>query len=220
MTVLVALAGPWSQIARAAGNRPRIGYLSIVSADADASNLDAFRRSLELFGYAEGRTVDIDYRFSNGSTEALTGLAQELLQMKPDVVPASAVSPARAVKGLAPALPIVCPAFSDSFVPSLAASFAHPGGSVTGVASDVEQLIGKLVELALDAIPGITKIGLLANPAGGSMSRFEQQIQSTAQSHGLKVDIVQVEKSADIDDVLQHSNAGTRKPSSYQRMAF
>jgi putative tryptophan/tyrosine transport system substrate-binding protein len=194
--------------ARAAGGRPRVGSLSISSEQHDASNLAAFRDGLQAFGFIEGRTVDIDYRYSNGDTEGLTALAQDLLKTKPDVVLASAVSPTRVMNRVAPALPIVCPSFSDSFVPSLAASFAHPGGSVTGIASDVEQLIGKLVEVTLDAMPGITAIGFLANPAGGSMARFEQQIQSTAQSHGITVQIAQVEKPGDLDGALQKLKAG------------
>jgi putative ABC transport system substrate-binding protein len=148
--VLIACS---SLAARAAGERPRIGVLSISSAERDAGSLAAFREGLQRSGYVAGQSVDIHYRFSNGDTEALTGLAHELLQVKPDVVLASAVSPTRAMNRAAPRVPIVCPSFSDSFVPSLAASFAHPGGSVTGIASDVEQLIGKLVELTLDAIP-------------------------------------------------------------------
>jgi ABC-type uncharacterized transport system substrate-binding protein len=196
-------AAVWPFGAHAAGGRQRVGFLSISSAERDASNLAAFRDGLQHFGYAEGQTIDIDYRYSNGNTEALTTLAHELLQMKPDVVLASAVSPTKAMKRIAPALPIVCPAFSDSFVPDLAASFAHPGGSVTGIASDVEQLIGKLVELALDALPGTTNIGFLSNPAGGSMARFEQQVQSAARSHGVEVQIAQAEESADLSRAVQ-----------------
>jgi putative tryptophan/tyrosine transport system substrate-binding protein len=190
-------------VAWAAGERPRIGFLSISSAERDVSNLAAFREGLQRLGYVPSQSVDIDYRFSNGDAEALTGLAQELLQLKPDVVLATAVSPTRAMNRVAPRLPIVCPAFSDSFVPSLAASFAHPGGSVTGIATDVEQLVGKLVELALDAIPGTKKIGFLANPAGGSMARFEQQVRATAQFHAVEVLTAQVEKPADLAGALQ-----------------
>ena len=69
---------------------------------------------------------------------------------------------------------------------------------MTGIASDVEGLIGKLTELTLDTIPGTTTIGFLANPAGGSMARFEQQVQSTAQARGVEVRIEQVEKLDDI----------------------
>jgi len=204
---LLAGVAAWPMAARAADERPRVGVLSISSAETDGRNIAAFRDGLHQLGYAEGRNLDIDYRFSNGNAEALTPLAQELLQTKPNVMLASAVSPTRAINRLAPAIPIVCPSFSDSFVPSLAASFAHPGRSVTGVATDVEQLIGKLVELALDIIPGTTKIGFLANPAGGSMARFEVQVQSAAQSHRIAVQIVEIVKPDDIDDAIQRLKA-------------
>jgi putative ABC transport system substrate-binding protein len=88
----------WPLASWAAGGRPRIGILSISSAERDASNLAAFRDGLQRLGYVEGRSIDIDYRFSNGNSDALAGLARELLQMKPDVVLASAVSPTRAMK--------------------------------------------------------------------------------------------------------------------------
>jgi putative ABC transport system substrate-binding protein len=119
----------WPLTSWAAGGRPRIGVLSISSEEREARNLAAFRDALQRLGYVEGRSVDIDYRFSDGNTDTLPGLAQELLLTKPDVVLATAVSPTRAINRIAPGLPIVCPAFSDSFVPSLAANFAHPGGS-------------------------------------------------------------------------------------------
>jgi len=189
--------------ARAAGGHPRIGVLDIGSAESDARDLAAFRDGLQRLGYVEGRTVDIDYRYADGDTNELPALAQEIIQLKPDVVLASAVSPTRAVKGVAQTLPIVCPAFSDAFIPNLAVSFAHPGGSITGIASDVDGMIGKLTELTLDVLPGTTKIGFLANPAGGSMARFEQQVQSASQARGVEVRIEQLEKLGDSDEAFQ-----------------
>ena len=109
---------------------------------------------------------------------------------------------------IAPGLPIVCPAFSDSFVPSLAGTLAHPGGSVTGIASDVEGLFGKLTELTLDAIPGATRIGFLANPAGASMARFEQQVQSAAHARGVEVQIEQVGKLAEFEGAFGRLSEG------------
>ena len=149
--------------------------LDINSAEYSAPYVAAFREALRRLGYVEGQNTHIDYRSSNGSTKALTDLAGELAVLKPDVAVANSVSPVRAMKSAAPALPIVCPAFGDSFVPSLAASFAHPGGSVTGIATNVEGLFGKLTELAVDAIPGMSKIGFLGNPDGASMKTYETQ---------------------------------------------
>jgi putative ABC transport system substrate-binding protein len=172
ITFLGGTAATWPLAALGAGGRPRIGVLDINSADADARNLAAFRDGLQRLGYIEGGTVDIDYRYSDGDTDRLPALAQELVQLKPDVVLAASVSPARAVKRIAPALPIVCPGFGDAFVPSLAASFAHPGGSVTGIATEVEGLFGKLTELTLDAIPGTTTSRRFNQPPRRVGSRY------------------------------------------------
>jgi putative ABC transport system substrate-binding protein len=207
---IVGLGGTvvWPITARAAGRRPRIGFLDINSAESDTRHVAAFRDALQRLGYIEGQTVDVDYRYADGDTEKLTALAQELVQLKPDVVLASAVSPTRAMKRVAPDLPIVCPAFSDSFVPSLAASLAHPGGSVTGIASDVEGMFGKLTEVTLDAIPGTAKIGFLANPAGGSMKRFEQQVQSAANARGVEVQIEEVRTIDDFEGAFARLSQG------------
>jgi putative ABC transport system substrate-binding protein len=209
--LIVGLGGAaivWPFAARAAGHLPRIGVLDINSAETNVRNLAAFRDGLRGQGYIEGSTVDIDYRYSDGDTDRLPALAQELVQLKPDVVLAVSVSPARAVKRIAPTMPIVCPSFGDAFVPSLAASFAHPGGSVTGIATEVEGLFGKLTELTLDAIPGTTKIGFLANPTGASMPHYEQAVQSAAQARRVEVQVEPVRKLDDFDEAFQRFSDG------------
>ena len=183
------------------------GYLSISSADFDAADLAAFREGLLKLGYIEGQTIDIDYRYSNGDAAGLERLAQELLQQKPDVMLANAISPVRVLKRAAPNMPIVCPGFGDSFVPSVAASFAHPGGSVTGIATNVEGLTGKLIELARDAIPGASAIGFLANPTGASTAENERQVQAAALAQGVKVQIESIKVPGDIDDAFARLSA-------------
>ena len=193
----------WPFAARAQRVRARMGILSINSPENDARNMGAFREALQGLGHVEGRNIDIDYRASSGDTKSLTGMAQELIRLKPQVILANSVTPTRIVNRIAPNLPIVCPAFSDSFVPSLATSFARPGGRVTGVATDVESLIGKLAELVFDVMPDATRIGYLSNPAGGSMGRFEQQVKTAAKARGVEVRIAQAEKSDEIPGALR-----------------
>jgi len=193
-------------VARAAPARPRIGVLGIGDPERDAPLLAAFRDGLQRLGYVEGRSIDIDYRAARGDMKALPVLAKELIDLKPQVMFALSVSPVRAVKRIAPEMPIVCPAFGDAFVPDLASNFAHPAGTVTGIASSVEGLFGKLVELAHDAIPGVTRIGFLSNPAGASMARFEQQVKAAAKTLGLELRIAVAEKLDDIEGALRKLN--------------
>jgi putative ABC transport system substrate-binding protein len=183
--------------------RPRIGMLSINSPESDARFVAAFKEALQGLGHIEGRTIDIDYRASSGDTKSLTVLAQELIRLNPHVMLANSVTPTWTINRIAPNMPIVCPAFSDAFVPSLATSFAHPSGRVTGVASDVESLIGKLAELVSDIFPDATQIGYLSNPAGGSMGRYEQQIKTVAKAHGMEIRIAHAEKRDEINPALR-----------------
>ena len=183
--------------------RARMGFLSINSPQNDARFFAAFKEALQGLGHIEGRTIDIDYRASSGDTTSLVEFAQELIRLKPQVMLANSVTPTRTINRIAPDMPIVCPAFSDGFVPSLATSFARPGGRVTGVASDVEFLIGKLAELVFDLIPDAAQIGYLSNPAGGSMGRFEQQIKTAAKARGVEVRIAHAEKRDEIAGALR-----------------
>jgi putative tryptophan/tyrosine transport system substrate-binding protein len=206
--LLGAAGASWPLPAHAQRARARMGILSITSPETDERNLAAFRQGLQRLGHIEGRTIDIDYRASSGDTTGLTELAQELIRLKPQVILATAVTPTRTVNRIAPDLPIVCPGFSDSFIPSLAASFARPGGRVTGVATDVESLIGKLAELVFDVMPDTTRIGFLSNPVGGSMGRFEQQIRTAARARGVEVVIAQAERVDQIAGALQQLSGG------------
>ena len=110
-----------------------------------------------------------------------------MVALKPDVLVGNQPSAARALKSVAPILPIVCPALTDAIMPDLAASYARPGGSVTGIAQSVEGLTGKLLELALEVVPGTVRIGFLSNPTGASMQLFAQNIYAGARARGIAV---------------------------------
>lgn len=77
-------------------------------------------------------------------------------------------SPAKVLKSIAPTLPIVCPQLTDAQLSDLVASYARPGGTVTGLAQTVEGLTGKLIELVQEFVPGAVRVGFLSNPTGAS----------------------------------------------------
>jgi ABC-type uncharacterized transport system substrate-binding protein len=167
--------------------RPRIAFLTLAGQQEDAPLITGLGEGLRRLGYVEGRNLDIDYRYANGDVARLSPLAQELIALKPDVLFGSEPSAARAFKSVAPTLSIVCPALSDAVIPELAASYARPGGSVTGIAQSVEGLTAKLVDLALEIVPDAIRIGFLANPSGYSMKLFAQSVGVGAHTRGITV---------------------------------
>jgi len=191
IALLGGAAVAWPLVVRAAQGRPRISVLALNAKNGMTRNLAALRDALRRLGYIDTQTADIDTRYADGDVSRLPVLARELLQSRPDVMLADTPSAATAANKAAAALPIVCPTFSDSVVPSLAASYAHPGGNVTGVSNIVEGITGKLVDLTLDALPVTKKIGLLVNPAGASTAINRQQIVSAAQGRGVETVIAE-----------------------------
>jgi putative ABC transport system substrate-binding protein len=158
-------------------------------------------------GYVAGQTIDIDYRYAEGDTERLRPLARELIALLPDVMFAAEPSPARAVKALAPTLPIVCPNLGDH-LPDLFASYARPGGSVTGLATIVEGVNVKLVELAQDALPGLMRVGLLINPSGANRTLVQGQVDAATRARGRTTVVEEVSTSEALAPALDRMAKG------------
>ncbi|MFL6797452.1 MAG: ABC transporter substrate binding protein [Xanthobacteraceae bacterium] len=164
--------------------RPRIGFLTLSAPDEGQQLVQSFIEGLRRLGYAPDRDVDIQYGYAAGNVDRLIPLALQLMAFQPDVLVGSEPSPCRALKSLAPTLPIVCLALTSALIPELIASYSRPGGNVTGMAVTVEGLTGKLVEVAREILPGAVRIGFLSNPTGASMGLFTDSIEEAARAAG------------------------------------
>jgi putative tryptophan/tyrosine transport system substrate-binding protein len=189
ITLIGGAAASWPVAARAQqlGRLHKVAVLTLLAPEQAAAFVASFRDELQHLGYVEGQSVEFDYRYAEGDVARLHGLAQELIALKPDVVLAVEPSSARSIKSINPALPIVCIGLSDGVIPELAASYARPGGSVTGIAMTVEGLMGKLVELTRETVPNTSRIGFLHNPEGASMRLFANGVDAAARALGVSV---------------------------------
>jgi putative tryptophan/tyrosine transport system substrate-binding protein len=186
ITLLGGAAAAWSTMAHPAGRGSRIGVLTLLSNQDEGGRVADFVAGLRGLGYNEGHNLDIDYRYADGDTARLDPLARELIALKPDLIYAAEPSAARAVNRAAPTLPIVCASLGDH-LPDLFASYARPGGSVTGLAMIIEGLNAKQVEVALELVPGATRIGLLVNPHGANRDFIVSQVKTATRTRGLTV---------------------------------
>ena len=60
--------------------------LETVAAPLKAAEFEAFRSGLEGLGYVEPRDVKIEYRSADGHPDRFTTLAQELIDLKVDLI--------------------------------------------------------------------------------------------------------------------------------------
>jgi len=200
---IVSSAAAWPLVARAeiSTKRPLIAVLSAIIKENNAP-LNDFVQGLKELGYVDGVNVDIVYRFAEGHLDRFPELAAEVVGLKPDVILATVTPAAVATKMLTTSIPIVCPLLADAIDLGLIANEARPGENVTGVSFRTQGLTSKQVELALQMIPDVVKIGYLVNIASGVIID-RQELESTCQRLDIKAVPAEVRSPNDLDAAFQ-----------------
>jgi putative ABC transport system substrate-binding protein len=141
--VLGLLAAPLASGAQQAPHAPaRIGYLGNSSFKTQGEQLEAFRWGLRDWGWIEGQTLVIEYRWAEGKPERLPALAAELVQLGSDVIVVAGIQGIEAARRATSSVPIVIGALLvDPVSFGYAASLARPGGNITGLASEYETIV-------------------------------------------------------------------------------
>jgi putative ABC transport system substrate-binding protein len=191
-------AAAWPLAAKAQSRRPLVGYLAGAASSAvvRSSTTLGFSASLRELGYDEGRNIDIVRRFADGFLDRLPALARQLVELKADVIFTPSTAGALAVRSNTTSIPIVCPLLENPVRLGLVESESRPGGNVTGLLRHVDGLGGKYLELARELVPGMTKVGLLANVRSAD-PRPRQDVESAAA--GLSISVAPVEVGAPND---------------------
>jgi putative tryptophan/tyrosine transport system substrate-binding protein len=177
----------------------RIGFLSGGYGTQNV-HLDALRQGLRDLGYVEGQNIVIEYRYSQGKHERLPDLAAELVGLKVDVIYACCPGglTSLAAKNASTAIPIVFVRYGDP-VGRGVASLARPEGNATGV-SGFEELHGKRLELLKEAVPKISRVAVLMNPAFHAASLKE--VDSVAKGLGVQLQLLEVQTPGDLDNAF------------------
>jgi putative ABC transport system substrate-binding protein len=189
-----AIAGSalvWPVSARAQQPIPVIGYLGIESPELFASRLDAFRRGLSESGYDEGRNVTIEYRWANGHSDRLPGLAAELVRRRVTMIaaPGSGVA-ALAAKGATATIPIVFETGVDPVAVGLVKSLNRPGGNITGITSLNVEIGPKRLELMHELVPRAQSFAVLLNPINFNAKITMQDLEKPSRALGLQLHIL------------------------------
>jgi putative ABC transport system substrate-binding protein len=142
----------------------RIGFLDQSTASGSAVLVEAFRQELSKLGWIEGKNLAIEYRFAEQKRERVPELAADLVRLKVDLIIATGTPPALAAKKATTTIPIVMVTVGDPVGLGLVASLARPGGNVTGPSSLNPELNTKRLEILRDAVPKLTRVGLLRGP--------------------------------------------------------
>ena len=189
---------PLSAEAQQASKVRQIGYLVLSPlADPPSAERAAFLDGLRGLGYVAGRNIVIEYRSAAWNRELLPDLAAELVALKVDVIVA-VPGAAEAARDATKTIPIIVPALGDPVEEGFVKSLARPGGNITGTGSTAEGLTGKRLELLKEAIPTLSRVGVLWNPANQGGPRQWQETQSAARKLRLTLQSLEVRDPNDV----------------------
>lgn len=172
LTALLAIGAGLADAGEDARNLPRIGQVSGSNPVILKPFEEAFRQGLRDLGYVDGENVTILRRYAHGDPARYPALVSELIGLKVDVLfLASSVVPA--AMQLTKTIPIVAPTIADPVVSGYAASFAHPGGNLTGGSVLITETNSKRLELAMEVVPGLKRAVLMFEASGRARSGVE-----------------------------------------------
>jgi putative ABC transport system substrate-binding protein len=196
-----AAAWPLAAEAQQAGKLYRVGFLW----DSPAVwplPLEAFRQGLRDLGWVEGQNLVIEYRWAEGHFERLDELAQELVQLDVDVIVAPTSIYAGAAKRATSTIPIVFASHADPIGSGHVASLARPGGNVTGLTIVMSETTAKSLELLQAAIPGLSRVAALWDPATPSHRPGLEAVEVMGRALGLQLLSVPVHDASEFDSAF------------------
>jgi putative ABC transport system substrate-binding protein len=169
----------------------RFGLLGAVTAASYARQLEALRQGLRELGYVEGKNLVIEYRWAEGKYDRLPELAAELVRLKVNLIVTHGTPGSRAAKEATTTIPIVMAPSGDAVASGLVQSIARPGGNITGLTTFFPELNAKRLELVKEAVPLISRVGILLNADNPAKEPVLRAMEVTARS--LKLELHQFE---------------------------
>ena len=197
----IILGAPVASRAQQAGKLPTIGFLG---ADPSAFSpwTAAFVAHLRELGWIEGRNITIEYRWSQGRTERYAEIAAEFVRLKVDVI-VTVGSAVPTVRQATASIPIVFAVGIDPVGSGLVASLAQPGGNVTGLSIQANELAGKRLEIARELVPRLHRLAIMFNVGNAQPVLEMGETQAAARLLGFEVVPLVIQRPEDIASAFQ-----------------
>ena len=154
----------------------RVGILSgaSLSTPANARFREAFIESLRKLGWEEGKNLIVEARATEGRAERFAEHAAELVALQVDVAVGSNSQAVQALKDKTSTTPIVMLDVCHP-VEQFIVSLARPGGNITGVTSQLNDIVEKSLGLLVEVKPGIDRAGVLYTPSNAASALTRRQ---------------------------------------------
>jgi putative ABC transport system substrate-binding protein len=183
----------------------RIGMLmGYAENDSEAQAwIAAYREGLQKLGWTEGRNIRVDTRWASADAEAMQRFAQELVALQPDLILSATTPAVAALLQQTRTIPIVFALVADPVGSGFVASFARPGGNVTGFVIVEGSLGGKWLELLKEIAPRVVRVAMLFNPSTALYAEFYlNPFKAAAASLGVEAITAPVHDMSELESVV------------------
>jgi putative ABC transport system substrate-binding protein len=199
VVALVAMPPPSARAQQSA----KIWRIGILVVGVDRTTLaSAVKHSLQELGHVEGKNVAFFARSADGSVERLPGLVAELVALGVDVIITGGSEATRVAKLATASIPIVFSGPSYPVEEGLVASFARPGGNVTGFTVAMSDTVAKHLELLREVVPTLASVAVIWSPANPGHTFAFRDTQNAAAPSRLKVHSVPMTSADDVDAAI------------------
>jgi putative tryptophan/tyrosine transport system substrate-binding protein len=205
ITLLGGSAATWPLAARAQQPGERIRRIGVLqdTAEDDPQRKNQFAKFRDGFGWLEGRTVRIDYRFAAADSTRYQPLAKELVALQPEVILTVSTPVTAALQRETQTIPIVFLGVSDPIGSGFVANLARPGGNLTGLMLYELGITGKWMAMLKEIAPQLTRVALVAGPRTTAYDYFVRNAEAAGSSLGIEIVPTPVADAADIEGGIE-----------------
>jgi putative ABC transport system substrate-binding protein len=199
VTVTLLLAGfPTCSSAQTQEKSIRLGLIEYGNSELSRNNMRLLLEGLREHGYVEGKNLLFERRHAEGQGERMPAIADELIALKLDAIVTTCTPSTRLMYSRTHSVPLIMAAVSDPVGQKLIASLARPGGNITGLASQFEDIAGKMLALFREAVPRTSHVAVLFNETNPVHTIFLREIQAAALPIDVRLSPVAISAKTDI----------------------
>lgn len=194
---VLGLTSAWPLAVVAQPKIARVGWLTTAPAVEVSPFLEAFRAGLAERGYVESRNLRIAARYADGDVDRVPVLAEELADLKVDVI-ATQGTATRLLRAVSARVPVAYVFSADPVMAGIADTLARPGRNMTGISVMSVELNGKRIELLREIAPKVERIAIIASPIHAGEELERNNSVEMAHKLGIKVDYFPTPSPADL----------------------
>ena len=194
------LAGP--ALAQNDAQTLRVGLIGFNSAELRQGYEQSLVDGLRELGYVEGKNLELVRRYADGQPARVRQIAKELTDLKLDAIVTTCTPTTKVMEEATQTTPLVMAAVSDPVGAGLIKSYAKPGGNITGLATQFEDIVGKMLQLFIEAVPQASPVAVMHNPRNPVHQAFLKQLASAAPPLNVDLIPVAVDLQTDIDAAI------------------